>query len=104
MEGTMNDNHWKEQYTREHERLIAALGEITDSGIVEQIEHIGATSVPGLLGQPSVDIALAVWPFPLEDPVLDNHWHPWAMNSTPTLQALLSSAFGTKARRFGSMW
>jgi GrpB-like predicted nucleotidyltransferase (UPF0157 family) len=67
MQRTTDDNHWKEQYAREHERLIAALGEITDGGIVERMEHVGATSVPGLLGQPCVDIALAVWPFPLED-------------------------------------
>jgi GrpB-like predicted nucleotidyltransferase (UPF0157 family) len=68
MERTTDDNHWKEQFAREHERLIAALGEITDGGIVEQVEHVGTTSVPGLFGRPSVDIALAVWPFPLEEP------------------------------------
>ncbi len=72
MERTIDDNHWKEQFALEHERLIAALGEMTDGGIVEQIEHVGATSVPGLLGQPCVDIALAVWPFPLEEPVLQS--------------------------------
>ena len=53
MQRTTDDNHWKEQYAREHERLIAALGEITDGGIVERMEHVGATSVPGLPGQPS---------------------------------------------------
>ncbi len=67
MERTTDDNHWKEQFVRERERVIGALGEITDGGIVEQVEHVGATSVPGLLGQPCVDIALAVWPFPLEE-------------------------------------
>ena len=72
MERTTDDNHWKEQYAREHERLIAALGEMTDGGIVEHMEHVGATSVPGLLGQPCVDIALAVWPFPLEEPALQS--------------------------------
>ena len=68
MERTTDNNHWKEQFAREHERVIGALGEITDGGIVEQVEHVGATSVPGLLGQPCIDIALAVWPFPLEEP------------------------------------
>lgn len=68
MERTTDDNHWKEQFAREHERLIAALGEITDDGIVEKVEHVGTTSVPGLLGWPYVDIALAVWPFPLDEP------------------------------------
>src|SRR6202022_4939166 len=28
--------------------------------------HIGSTSVPGLSRSPCVDIALAVWPYPLE--------------------------------------
>ena len=32
MERTMDDNYWKEQFAREHERLIAALGEIADGG------------------------------------------------------------------------
>ncbi len=67
MERTTDDTHWKEQFAREHERLIGALGEITDGGIVEHVEHVGTTSVPGLLGRPCVDIALAVWPFPLEE-------------------------------------
>ena len=72
MERTTDDNPWKEQYAREHERLIAALGEMTEGGIVERMEHVGTTSVPGLLGQPYVDIALAVWPFPLEEPALQS--------------------------------
>ncbi|HZR39785.1 MAG TPA: GrpB family protein, partial [Ktedonobacteraceae bacterium] len=42
-------------------------GEMTDGGIVEQVQHVGATSVPGLLGQACVDISLSVWPFPLEE-------------------------------------
>src|SRR5205823_5431364 len=45
---------------------LAALGEITAGGIVEGIQHIGATAVPGLEAQPRIDIALAVWPFPLQ--------------------------------------
>jgi len=53
--------------------LLDALGWTTQGGIVENIQHIGATSVPGLLalpglpGQPVVDISLAVWPFPLTE-------------------------------------
>lgn len=55
------------QFARERERLVAALGMTTESGVVAWLEHVGATSVPGLLGQPCVDIALHVWPFPLEN-------------------------------------
>jgi GrpB-like predicted nucleotidyltransferase (UPF0157 family) len=40
---------------------------LADGGIVEHIEHVGATSVPGLLGQPIIDLAMSVWPFRLED-------------------------------------
>jgi GrpB-like predicted nucleotidyltransferase (UPF0157 family) len=63
----MNSIQWKHQYEKERSRLIDALGRVTAGGIVEAMQHIGATSVPGLHGSPCVDIALAVWPFPLEE-------------------------------------
>jgi GrpB-like predicted nucleotidyltransferase (UPF0157 family) len=53
-------------YARQRERLIAALGEVTEGGLVEAIAHIGATSVIGLAGEPCVDIGLAVLPYPLD--------------------------------------
>lgn len=68
MHQTTKHNPWLEQFARERERLLAALGEMTEGGIVEQLEHVGSTSIPGLLGQPCIDFALAVWPFPLEEP------------------------------------
>jgi GrpB-like predicted nucleotidyltransferase (UPF0157 family) len=40
---------------------------MTAGGIVERAEHVGSTSVLGLLGRPCLDIALAAWPFPLEE-------------------------------------
>ena len=54
-----------ELFNRERARLLAALGSTTVGGIIEGIEHIGSTSVPGLSGGGCVDIGLAVWPFPL---------------------------------------
>ncbi len=57
--------HWQEQYVQERTRLLNALGELIAGGIVEAIQHIGATSVPGVPSGPCVDIALAVWPFPV---------------------------------------
>ncbi len=57
---------WQEYFAPERLRLLAALGEMTTGGIVENIQHIGATSVPGVAAQPTIDIALAVAPFPLE--------------------------------------
>ncbi|HEU4783157.1 MAG TPA: GrpB family protein [Ktedonobacterales bacterium] len=68
MERTHDDDRAKGLFTQERTRLIEALGMISDGGIVEHIEHVGATSVPGLLGQPSIDIAISAWPFPLEEP------------------------------------
>lgn len=64
----MKESHdWSGEFARERVRLVAALGAMPTGGIVEQCEHVGATSVSGLLGQPCLDIALAVWPFPLEE-------------------------------------
>jgi len=61
-----NYQHWKEQYEAEREKLIDALGRVVDGGIIEDIQHIGATSVPDMPAFPCVDIGLAVWPFPLD--------------------------------------
>ncbi len=66
MAQSTDDNDWKKLFVQERERLLEVLREIPDGGIVEQIQHVGATSVPGLFGLPCVDIALAVWPFPLD--------------------------------------
>lgn len=64
---TPDDNMYHDRFTHERERLLAALGAMTEGGIVEAVEHVGATSAPGLLGRPIMDIALSVWPFPLEN-------------------------------------
>ncbi len=62
----MDPAHWQQNYETESNRLVEALGKITETGVVEAIQHIGATSVPGLSGSSCVDIGVAVWPFPLE--------------------------------------
>jgi GrpB-like predicted nucleotidyltransferase (UPF0157 family) len=60
---------WQAQYLVERERLVRALGMTTDGGVVEAIQHVGSTSVPGLPSSGRVDVALAVSPFPLEPQV-----------------------------------
>jgi GrpB-like predicted nucleotidyltransferase (UPF0157 family) len=65
---TLEAHDWRSDVARERARLIEALGAMPDGGILDQCEHVGATSVPGLIGQLCLDIALAVWPFPLEEP------------------------------------
>ena len=49
----------------ESTRLYTHLGRITDGGIIEGLEPIGAASVPELAATSATDIGLAVWPFPL---------------------------------------
>jgi GrpB-like predicted nucleotidyltransferase (UPF0157 family) len=61
-----DDQRWKEQFESERARLLDALGQVTEGRIIEAIEHIGATSVPGLHSSSYGEIGMAVWPFPLE--------------------------------------
>ncbi|MQA97729.1 MAG: cyclopropane fatty acid synthase, partial [Streptosporangiales bacterium] len=49
------DPRWPELYAREERRIRAALGDR-----VFRIEHIGSTSVPGLVAKPIIDIVLLV--------------------------------------------
>jgi GrpB-like predicted nucleotidyltransferase (UPF0157 family) len=58
--------NWHTQFTEERDRLLGVLGAMTAGGIVENIQHVGATSVSGLGDNGRLDIALGVWPFPLE--------------------------------------
>jgi GrpB-like predicted nucleotidyltransferase (UPF0157 family) len=65
----MTSNHWEQEYYAERARLIETLGKITQGGVIESIQHIGATSVPGLKSSNCVDIAIEVWPFPVQESV-----------------------------------
>lgn len=56
---------WTQRFEQERTRLRAALGVITAGGLIEAMQHIGATSVDGLDPAGGLDIALSVWPFPL---------------------------------------
>jgi GrpB-like predicted nucleotidyltransferase (UPF0157 family) len=49
------DPGWPAAFEREAERIRAALG---DRAL--QVEHVGSTSIPGLIAKPIVDIALVV--------------------------------------------
>src|SRR6476661_2970804 len=50
-----HSEQWPVQYEREAARIRAALGER-----VLLLEHVGSTSVPGLIAKPVIDICLAV--------------------------------------------
>ncbi|MEP7158111.1 MAG: GrpB family protein [Chloroflexota bacterium] len=49
------DTHWPALFEREASRIRAVLG---DAALL--IEHVGSTSVPGLVAKPRIDIVLAV--------------------------------------------
>jgi len=49
------DSRWTEWFARERQRIRHALGER-----VLLLEHVGSTSVPGLIAKPRIDIVLAV--------------------------------------------
>ena len=48
---------WEDYYKEEEENLLSTLGDA-----ISRIDHIGSTSVPGLLAKPIVDILLQVRP------------------------------------------
>src|SRR3954465_10336554 len=49
------DPRWPQQFTREAERIRTALGKH-----VVELEHVGSTSVPGLVAKPRIDMLLVV--------------------------------------------
>ena len=49
---------WQRIYEEERQALVSTLGFYTDGGVLWRIEHIGSTSVPGLLAKPCIDIML----------------------------------------------
>lgn len=57
-------------FVAEQARLLTALRHVTDRGVIEQIAHVGAASIPGLPAASPLDLAITMWPFPLEAPVL----------------------------------
>src|SRR5260221_7613679 len=59
-----------QRFAAERDRLLAALCPLTTGGIVEQVQHVGSSRLAGAGGSGLLDIALAVWPFPLAGPAL----------------------------------
>lgn len=49
------DAAWPRKYADEASRLRSAIG-----GMVEDIQHIGSTAIPGMAAKPIIDIAVAV--------------------------------------------
>jgi GrpB-like predicted nucleotidyltransferase (UPF0157 family) len=55
---------WAKDFELERKRILAALGHVTQGGILEQVHHMGSTSVPGLKAKPVIDMLLEVFPLP----------------------------------------
>jgi GrpB-like predicted nucleotidyltransferase (UPF0157 family) len=55
---------WFADFELERTRIRAALGHVTQGGILEQMHHVGSTSVPGLKAKPVIDMLLEVFPLP----------------------------------------
>ena len=49
------DYRWQEEFEKEKDRLNQLIGEY-----IKGIEHIGSTSIPGLVAKPIIDIAVIV--------------------------------------------
>lgn len=64
-----HDPDWHEQYSQVSELILSMLGPLTLG-----IEHVGSTSVPGLVAKPIIDIALVV-PNPGEETAYRPHLH-----------------------------
>lgn len=90
---------WQDAFVQERTRLLAALGELTEGGVVEALQHIGATSVPGLPASPCIDIGLAVWPFPLEAE-RRTALEALGYNSVPGFEAAPEQRFRHESGRF----
>jgi len=52
------DPHWPRRFREEASRIDAALGELSLT-----IEHVGSTSVPGLVAKPVIDIMVGLHNF-----------------------------------------
>ena len=65
------DPAWPQRYEEERRRIAAALGEMVEGGVLDGLEHIGSTSVPGLRAKPCIDIMARVHPLPLPQDKVD---------------------------------
>ena len=59
-----HDQHWAQEFALERDRILGALGSLETGGVLEWIEHVGSTAIPGIHAKPVLDIAAVVHPFP----------------------------------------
>lgn len=66
-----HDPAWAQQFEDEKDKLLQALGGWAwEGGEVYLLEHVGSTSIPGIIAKPCIDLAMGVYPFPLEQALI----------------------------------
>lgn len=61
------DPRWTELFEAESARVREALGSLVDGGTLDELEHMGSTSVPGLWAKPTIDMLGRIHPYPPGD-------------------------------------
>ncbi len=59
-----HDESWGQLFEAEKARVAQALGALVDGGVLEELEHMGSTSVPGLRAKPTIDMYGRIHPYP----------------------------------------
>jgi GrpB-like predicted nucleotidyltransferase (UPF0157 family) len=62
-----HDQDWAQEFSLERNRIVNVLGSFEAGGVLEWIEHVGSTAIPGIHAKPVLDIAAVVHPFPLSE-------------------------------------
>lgn len=65
------DPAWPQRYEEERRRIVAALGEMVEGGVLDGLEHIGSTSIAGMTAKPCLDLMARVHPLPLPQDKVD---------------------------------
>lgn len=58
------DPTWVGLFEAERAKVEGVLGHLVDGGVLERIEHMGSTSVPGLCAKPTIDMLGQIQPYP----------------------------------------
>lgn len=58
------DPAWPQAFQEACSSITGALGHVVDGGVLEGLEHMGSTSVPGLVAKPTIDIMGRIYTYP----------------------------------------
>jgi GrpB-like predicted nucleotidyltransferase (UPF0157 family) len=67
-----HDPTWSQQFETKSQKILGALGGWAwEGGVIYLLEHVGSTSIPGIMAKPCIDIVIGVHPFPIESAKLE---------------------------------